>query len=69
MTMSVSEMLMEVKDKQKEFDDFWKVHRSRVEHIMRMCHFARSGEKVRTPHKNQPLTHLLACSLTLSLTH
>ena len=46
MMASVGDMLMEIKDSQKEFDDFWKVHRSYSEHIMRMCHFSRSGEKV-----------------------
>ena len=46
MTSSVGEMLIEVKDSQKEFDDFWKIHRTHSEHIMRMCHFSRSGEKV-----------------------
>ena len=46
MTSSVAQMLMEVKDSLNKFDGFWKVHRSRVEHMMRMCHFARSGEKV-----------------------
>ena len=46
MTSSIGVMMVEIKDSQKEFDDFWKVHRSRGEHIMRMCHFSRSGEKV-----------------------
>jgi phage-related tail protein len=47
MTSSVGEMLIEVKDSQKEFDDFWKIHRTHSEHIMRMCHFSRSGEKLK----------------------
>ena len=46
MTQSVNDMLSEVKSCMNKFDEFWKVHRSRVEHMMRMCHFARSGEKV-----------------------
>ena len=46
MISSVDDMLMEIKGSQNSFDEFWKVHRSRVEHIMRMCHFSRSGEKV-----------------------
>ena len=49
MTKSVGDMLMEVKDSQSKFDEFWRVHRSHVEHIMRMCHFSRSGEKVKHP--------------------
>jgi hypothetical protein len=40
-------MLQEIKTSQNEFDEFWRIHRSRVEHMMRMCHFARSGEKLK----------------------
>jgi hypothetical protein len=47
MTSSVGEMLIEIKDSQKEFDNLWKIHRTHSEHIMRMCHFSRSGEKLK----------------------
>ena len=46
MTSSVQDMLAEIKTSQNKFDEFWRIHRSRVEHMMRMCHFSRSGEKV-----------------------
>ena len=67
MTASVGDMLMEVKDSQKEFDEFWRVHRSRVEHIMRMCHFARSGEKVWHHHNTLSSPLLSSPSLPPSL--
>ena len=47
MMSSVEEMLKEIKNNQNGFDKFWRVHRCRVEHMMSMCHFTRSGEKVR----------------------
>ena len=40
-------MLEELKEKQEEFDEFWALHRARVDHMMRMCHFSRSVAKVR----------------------
>lgn len=49
MTSSVCDMVAEIKTSQNKFDEFWRVHRSRVEHMMRMCHFSRSGEKVTSP--------------------
>ena len=40
-------MLEELKEKQEEFDEFWALHRARVDHMMCMCHFSRSVAKVR----------------------
>ena len=57
MTSSVQDMLAEIKTSQNKFDEFWRIHRSRVEHMMRMCHFSRSGEKV----------YLSCCSTTTSM--
>ena len=47
MMLSVEKMMKEIKARQSEFDQFWKLHRARVEHMMSMCHFNRSTEKVR----------------------
>ena len=48
MISSVDGMMKEIKAHQSEFDQFWKLHRARVEHMMSMCHFNRSTEKVRS---------------------
>ena len=39
-------MMEELKNKQEEFDDFWALHKARVDHMMRMCHFVRTAAKV-----------------------
>ena len=39
-------MLEELKEKEEEFDKLWALHRARVDHMMRMCHFNRSAAKV-----------------------
>ena len=39
-------MLEELKEKEEEFDKVWALHRARVDHMMRMCHFNRSAGKV-----------------------
>ena len=36
----------EVKEEQAEFEKFWATHKSRLDHIMKTCHFRRSVEKV-----------------------
>ena len=36
----------DVKEEQAEFDKFWAIHKSRLDHIMRTCHFHRSVKKV-----------------------
>ena len=42
----LNKMLEELKTKQTEFDQFWSLHKARVDHMMRMCHFNRTSEKV-----------------------
>ena len=39
-------MLAELKGKIEEFDQFWFLHKERMDHMMRMCHFKRTAEKV-----------------------
>lgn len=46
MMSSLGGMLQELKMEQRKFDSFWKIHKARVDHMMRMCHFNRSAEKV-----------------------
>ena len=47
MMASLNGMLQELKAEQGKFDSFWIVHKARVDHMMRKCHFNRSVEKVR----------------------
>lgn len=46
MMSSLNGMLQELKAEQGKFDSFWMIHKARVDHMMRMCHFNRSAEKV-----------------------
>lgn len=39
-------MLKDLKGSQGQFDSFWTVHKARVDHMMRMCHYKRTAEKV-----------------------
>ena len=48
MMASLGGMLQELKAEQGKFDSFWVIHKARVDHMMRMCHFNRSAEKVYT---------------------
>ena len=48
MMSSLNDMLKELKAEQKKFDSFWAIHKARVDHMMRKCHFERSAEKVST---------------------
>lgn len=48
MMSSLNGMLEDVRNSQSQFDEFWSVHKARVDHMMRMCHFNRSADKVRT---------------------
>ena len=47
MMSSLNSMLQELRADQGKFDSFWTVHKARVDHMMRMCHFTRSAQKVR----------------------
>ena len=42
----LSGMLEELQEKQEEFDKIWALHRARMDHMMRMCHFNRLAGKV-----------------------
>ena len=44
---SLNGMLTELKAELRKFDSFWVIHKARVDHMMRKCHFNRSAEKVR----------------------
>ena len=46
MMSSLNGMLQELKAEQGKFDSFWMIHKARVDHLMRMCHFNRSAKKV-----------------------
>lgn len=46
MLSNLNGMVEDVRSKQNEFDMFWTVHKARVDHMMRMCHFNRTAEKV-----------------------
>lgn len=37
----------EIREEQAEFEKFWAMHKSRLDHIMRTCHYKRTVEKVR----------------------
>ena len=39
-------MLEELKEKEEELDKIWPLHRARMDHMVRMCHFNRSAGKV-----------------------
>jgi hypothetical protein len=39
-------MMKDLKGSQGQFDSFWTIHKTRVDHMMRMCHFKRTAEKV-----------------------
>lgn len=46
MMSSLKGMLEDIQHSQSQFDEFWGVHKGRVDHMMRMCHFTRSADKV-----------------------
>ncbi len=46
MKESLKDMLVDLKASQGQFDVFWTVHKARVDHMMRMCHFKRTADKV-----------------------
>ena len=46
MMSQLNGMLEELKEKKEEVDKVWALHQARVDHMMRMCHFNRSAEKV-----------------------
>ena len=39
-------MLKDLKASQGQFDSFWTIHKARVDHMMRMCHYKRTAEEV-----------------------
>ena len=49
MMSSLNGMLQELKAEQGKFDSFWMVHKARVDHMMRNCHFNRGVDKVHVP--------------------
>jgi len=48
MMASLSGMLEDIRNSQGLFDEFWGIHKARVDHMMRMCHFNRTADKVRS---------------------
>ena len=46
MMSALNGMLEDVRNTMSQFDKFWGVHKARVDHMMRMCHFNRSADKV-----------------------
>ena len=46
MMSTLNGMLEDVRNSQSQFDEFWCIHKARVDHMMRMCHFNRSVGKV-----------------------
>ena len=47
MIASLGEMLEELKEEEKGSNAFWTVHKARLDHFLRICHFKKSAEKVR----------------------
>ena len=47
MKKALEGMLKDLKASQGQFDGFWTTHKARVDHMMRMCYFQRTAEKVR----------------------
>lgn len=43
---ALSGMMKDLRASQGQFDSFWTSHKTRVDHMMRMCHFKRTAEKV-----------------------
>ena len=46
MKKALKGMLEDLRTSQGQFDSFWTIHKARVDHMMRMCHFKRTAEKV-----------------------
>ena len=46
MKTALQGMLKDLKASQGQFDSFWTTHKARVDHMMRMCYFNRTAEKV-----------------------
>lgn len=46
MKKALEGMLKDLKASQGQFDGFWTTHKARVDHMMRMCYFKRTAEKV-----------------------
>ena len=46
MKTALEGMLKDLKASQGQFDSFWTTHKARVDHMMRMCYFKRTAEKV-----------------------
>ncbi len=46
MKKALEGMLKDLKASQGQFDSFWTTHKARVDHMMRMCYFTRTAEKV-----------------------
>ena len=46
MMSSLNEMLQELEAEQGKFDSIWMIHKARVDHMMRKCHFNSNTEKV-----------------------
>lgn len=47
MQEALRKMLKDLKVSQGQFDGFWTLHKARVDHMMHMCHFKQTAEKVR----------------------
>ncbi|XP_064394255.1 guanine nucleotide exchange factor DBS-like isoform X2 [Halichondria panicea] len=45
MMSALNGMLEDIRNTMSQFDKFWGVHKARVDHMMRMCHFNRSADK------------------------
>ena len=62
-------MLEELKGKSSEFDEFWSLHKDRLDHMMRMCHFNRTAEKVTGQTFGRVHVHASTCMCQLIYVH
>lgn len=46
MREALMSMMKDLRASQGQFDSFWTSHKTRVDHMMRMCHFKKTAEKV-----------------------
>lgn len=46
MREALNGMMKDLRASQGQFDSFWTIHKARVDHMMRMCHFKKAAEEV-----------------------
>ena len=54
MIASLNGLLEELKVTEKDSNAFWSIHKARIDHFLRICHFKKSANKVRRLGKGKP---------------